>query len=237
MSPVYFISDAHLGSQCPHADAGRETQLLRFFESIEDSSHLFILGDLFDVWFEYRNVLPKAHFGILFGLKKLSERNVRISFLPGNHDFWIQNFFSDCLGMEVHRDSVSLEIQGLRIFAGHGDGLASGDGSYRALKTILRNPFHIRLYRCIHPDIGIPLAAFFSKLSRKNPPKFDFEEDYLNFARMRFAEGFDGVILGHTHLPREYRENGHTYVNTGDWIQHFTYARLENGKLTLEHWK
>lgn len=234
MPNVYFISDAHLGDgqRAPE----RELRLESFLESIEDGAELYLLGDIFDVWFEYRTVIPRFHFNILFALKKLSLRNVKVTFITGNHDYWVRDFFSETLGMAVYFEQTEQTIQNKRCFIAHGDGLTGGDWSYRVLKSLLHSRLNIALYRLLHPDIGIRLASWFSRWSRRNDSCKDYGDAYTAFARKKFDVGFELVILGHTHRPQIVREGTSTYINVGDWIRTFTYGKLEGGKLTLEQW-
>ncbi len=237
MKPIYFISDAHLEGNNHSVDEKRETLLLDFLRFVEQKGEkLFIIGDLFDFWFEYRSVIPRRYFKVLFALKTLIDRGVEIHYVTGNHDFWMDTFFPEDLHIQIHDKPLDIQIEGKRFHIAHGDGLARGDVRYRMLKKILRHPFHIRLYRILHPDLGFALADFFSRLSRNHRKIKDRDEEYTHYAKARFQEGFDCVILGHTHSPQEYRELGKTYINTGDWMNQFTYGKLEKGRLTLEHW-
>jgi len=235
MFRVFFISDAHLGDG--QDNRRRENRLLAFLESIEKGSELFLLGDLFDVWFEYNTVIPKNYFNTLYALKKLALKGVRISFITGNHDFWVQDFFTSTLNITLYTGWADVKLRDFRCFIAHGDGLTGREATYRLVKKILRNPLNVGLYRLIHPDIGIPLASWFSRWSRKNPSRRHNDEAYMDFARRKFSDGFDYVILGHTHRPQEFREGSHTYLNIGDWMNTFTYGKLENGRLTLEKWE
>lgn len=234
MKPVFFISDAHLGSRMNKKPDPRETRLLKWFETFgAKADEIFIVGDLFDFWFEYRSVIPERYFSVLCALKTLRERNIPIHFISGNHDFGIGRFFSENLGIHVHHDPLDIKLQGKRYYISHGDGLARKDRGYRILKRILRSPVNIALYRLFHPDLGIGMADFFSRLSRDHREIKDSNEEYRAFARNRFREGFDGVVMAHTHMPDELHENSCSYINTGDWMKHFTYGKLEGGRLTL----
>ncbi len=237
MKSTYFISDAHLGGDNHSVEKRREKLLLDFLQYIEQKGEaLFIIGDLFDFWFEYRTVIPRRYFNVLFALKVLTDRGVEIHYVTGNHDFWMDTFFPEDLHIQIHNNPLDIQIEGKRFHIAHGDGLARGDVKYRLLKKILRYPFHIRLYRILHPDLGFTLADFCSRLSRNRRKNKDRDEEYINYAQSRFLEGFDAVVMGHTHSPQEYIELNKTYINTGDWMTHFTYGKLEKGRLTLEHW-
>ncbi|MBN2030247.1 UDP-2,3-diacylglucosamine diphosphatase [bacterium] len=237
MKPTYFISDAHLGGKNHSAEEQQEKLLLDFLGYVgQQGETLFILGDLFDFWFEYRSVIPRRYFKVLFALKALIDQEVEIHYITGNHDFWMDTFFPEDLHIQIHDKPLDIQIEGKRFHIAHGDGLAKRDVKYRMFKKILRHPFHIRLYRILHPDLGFAFADFCSRLSRNHRKIEDRDAEYINYAKIRFQEGFDGVILGHTHSPQEYRESNKTYINTGDWMSHFTYGKLEKGRLSLEHW-
>ena len=237
MSRIFFISDAHLGLEDEEKEIHRVDLLLKFFDHVSSCGHrLYIVGDLFDFWFEYRYVIPRRYFRIVCSLKELVEQGVRVEYITGNHDFWMEDFFEHELGIPVHHQPLNMEYGGKRFYVAHGDGLAKSDVGYRFLKKILRNRFNIHLYRLLHPDTGFRLALFFSHLSRNHREVTNRDEEYTEYARARFAEGFDSVVLAHTHRPYEVHENGHTYVNIGDWMHHYSYGRLEEGRLSLEYW-
>jgi UDP-2,3-diacylglucosamine hydrolase len=237
MKTVFFISDAHLGLGNPSEEIRKEETLIRFLDHAAGSADtLFILGDLFDFWFEYKSVIPRRFFRVLWTLERLRERGVQIHYLSGNHDFWLESFFPLELGVEVHAEPVELNLDGKRFWISHGDGIMKKDGGYRLFKRIVRHPLSVRLYRLLHPDLAFGLAGFVSKLSRNHPAFPDNDGDYVDYAEARFAEGFDCVVLAHTHRPMVHKRDGRTYVNTGDWIRHFSYAKFSGGLLTLEQW-
>ena len=238
MKTIYFVSDAHLGIETSEKEHLKEKQLLSFFQYIEKKTDcLIIVGDLFDFWFDYQWVIPRHHLKIISALKRLTDHGVKIMYCVGNHDFWLGNFFQNDLKISIHRNPLCLEIDKYHFFITHGDGLNKKDIAYRILKTILRNPLTARFCRLMHPDITFSLARWFSSLSRQNRPDCDLRDPYVNFARQLFDNGFDFVVMGHTHEAMILQENGHTYVNTGEWMQQFTYAVYDNGKLALKHWK
>jgi len=237
MEKIFFISDVHLGMETD-AENEKESALLEFLDAIaKPGNRLFILGDLFEFWFEYNFVIPRRHFHILAKLDEIARRGVRIDYIIGNHDFWIDHFFEETLNITVHQHPLQTDIDGKRFFIAHGDGMAKSDRGYRLLKRILRNRFNIFLYRMIHPDLGFRLALFFSRLSRGQNNDNRFAEEYVSAAREQFQKGFDFVIFGHTHHPYQLREDHRLYINTGDWITHFSYAVFENGELNLMYWK
>lgn len=239
MSTVYFISDAHLGLGTRDEEREKEQRLLAFLDHIrKDASHLFILGDLFDAWIEYRTVIPRGFHRILAKLHDLADSGVEIHYLVGNHDFWARDYFSSEMGIILHRESFGIELEGKKFLLHHGDGLAQNDTGYRILRKILRNPLSIWLYSWLHPDIGVRLARSSSRRSRDYTSTKDYgEQDGMRkFAGERLANGFDVVVMGHRHVPVLEEIAGGTYVNLGDWITHNTFAGLTGGKISLAHW-
>jgi UDP-2,3-diacylglucosamine hydrolase len=236
---VYFISDAHLGEDSPQAEQSKEERLIAFLRDIaQDASTLYVVGDLFDFWFEYKYVVPARHHRVLHQLAALVQQGTKAIYVAGNHDFWLGGFLAHEMGMEVSGQPLEVEHQGLRLFVAHGDGLAAKDRGYRLLKKILRHPLSIWLYRQIHPDIGLPLAKLFSASSRAytDQKALKLVMEYEQAAREKLSEGFDAVILGHSHYPILQHFGEKVYLNIGDWITHFTYGVLQDGKLALKRW-
>jgi UDP-2,3-diacylglucosamine hydrolase len=238
-SAVFFLSDAHLGAEPAEREAPREARLHEFLTSLPGrASELYVVGDLFDFWFEYRTAIPRRHFATLAALADLRRAGVAIHYLNGNHDFWLGPFLSGELGLTVHAGAVELTRQGRRLWIHHGDGLIGGDLGYRGLKKVVRHPASVRLYQLLHPDLGFPLAHFFSNLSRGSRDRRVLDGDRLwrEIAEPRFREGFDTVMIGHFHHVYERREGNRTLVVLGDWIEHFSYAVLEDGEISLQTW-
>ena len=234
----FFISDCHLGLAGRPEERVREARLLRFLDRLEPGRDgLTIAGDLFDFWFTYDRAIPKGGFRVIARLDELRRAGMPVTFVGGNHDFWALPFLRDELGLEVADGSLVRPIQGRRFLIAHGDGLGSGDHGYKLLKRVLRNPVAIALYRLIHPDLGIRLATFTSHVSRGHQGELDpalADRVLREVATPAFAAGHDVVVLGHLHLPTLRETNGKALVILGDWVQHFTYLRVEGGKLSLE---
>lgn len=228
---LYIFSDAHLGAGSPRDEEIKISKIESLFDIVRgDGDRLIILGDLFDFWFEYKHAIVKDHFHVLHLIHDLSRSGITIDYVSGNHDFWMDDYFEKQIGVQVHRDSFDTEYAGNRMHLIHGDGLAPGDGGYRLLKKVLRGSLNIRLYRKLPPDWAIPLAKWVSGSSRKHTAKRDltFAPDYANYARRKLADGYDIVAIGHLHLPiREEFDEG-VYVNTGDFINHFSYVRVDS---------
>lgn len=239
MANSYFISDAHLGTGEFATEKLKEDKLLSFFDYVAKAGErLFIVGDLFDFWFEYRTVIPRGYTRILSGLSRLKESGVELHYIAGNHDFWMRDYFPKELGIPIHFDNLEYAINGKRFFIEHGDGIAKDDVGYRILKRIFRNRINIFLYSLLHPDLGVPLAKWVSSLSRGHTSKkgrFD-DADYLTRARQKFREGFDYVLFAHLHQPIFKTFGNNIYLNLGDWMEHFTYVVFDGRELKLEKW-
>lgn len=234
---IYFISDAHLGRESTLLESQKEQKLLAFLSQIEaECETLYILGDLFDFWFEYKNLIPKQFASILFALKKLKNSGSHIIYLAGNHDFWLGDFLPQQLGIAVHPDFLEVSHQGKKLFLTHGDGLAKKDIGYRILKKILRNRVNIWLYRQLPTDFSYRLAKKVSHSSGDYNREKDltFLEEYKKFAQEKINSGFDFVIMGHIHQPILEKLDKGYYVNVGDWMKNFSYGVMEKGELRLE---
>ncbi len=236
---VYFISDVHLGLGTRAEERKKEDRLLALLQDIlPNTEELYIVGDLFDFWFEYRTVIPKGFHRTLAALQAFTDAGIPVKFLTGNHDCWILDFFSEELGIETHMTPFEAHIQGRRVYLHHGDGLATHDLGYRLIKPVLRNRVAVWLYRWLHPDLGVPLARGSSRTSRSYTSQKDFgeEEGLLRFAQARIREGMHIVVMGHSHRPSILRINGGVYVNLGDWVTFNSYAIMEAGIIRLASW-
>jgi UDP-2,3-diacylglucosamine hydrolase len=235
---LYVFSDAHLGSGTPDEEQSKLEHIERLFDRVkDDGERLVILGDLFDFWFEYRHAIPKDHHDVLFRLRELVTDGIPVDYVSGNHDFWMGDFFETQIGITLHRDIFNMEYGGSRIHMTHGDGLAKADRGYRFLKKILRNRFNIWLYRKLPPDWAIPLAKKVSGSSRQYTSQRDhiFVEEYEAYAKAKLAEGFDIVLIGHLHIPVVHTWPEGIYINTGDFINHFSYVKIADGQTRLEY--
>ena len=231
-----FLSDAHLGAEPKAAEADREARLLAFLAALPGRADaLYVVGDLFDFWFEYATALPRRHFRLLKALDDLQGSGVHVTLLTGNHDFWLGRFLHDELGIETHDGPLTVERDGRRIWLHHGDGLIGGDLGYKVLKKVLRNPASIAAYGWLHPDLGIPLARVVSRWSRGSRERrpLDGERLYREIALPQFADGYDAVMVGHFHHVYERRDGDRCFFVLGDWMEHFTYVELEAGSFRL----
>jgi len=233
---AYFVSDLHFGARYVRARPDREAHFVRFLEGLPgDASHLFILGDLFEFWMEYRNYVPKHHFRALAALARLVERGVAVHYLSGNHDFNLGTFFRDSLGLTVHQGRHALELHGKRLLLLHGDGMASSDWKYRLVKGVMLHPLSNAAFRLLHPDFGMWLAKSLSKLSRDrhgNRPRF--LPQYEAAARKLLAKGGHEVLMhGHTHAGFVKQVPEGTYVCTGEWLERMEYVVMRDGVCSL----
>ncbi len=263
LNRIYFISDVHIGA--PDIGAGareREDVLIDFLKSIRHGARaLYIVGDLFDFWFEYRTTIPSSGARVLFELYNLVEAGVNVIYLPGNHDLWPSEYFSEQLGVELPGGPVTVTHQGLKIHIAHGDEIRT-DWRFRLSRGVLKNRFCVALFRLLHPDLGAILARSTSRLSefrirRRGPGNRDI---LYRAAGEKIEEGFDIVIHGHYHFSLHARVGGSAVeqagpkvcpghhadgaaersgelVVLGDWIQQYTYAVLEGGRIQLKKWE
>ncbi len=237
---VYFISDVHLGLESKARELDKEQKLVELLYAIKDSAKtLYIVGDLFDYWFEYRRVYQKGYFRTFTALQDLTRSGTEVHFIIGNHDFMHRDFFKDELGIVVHEDAVSTEIDGKRFFIAHGDGLVANDLGYKILKKVLRNKFFQSLYSLIHPDIGIWLASGSSKSSRKYTSQKDYgEQDNMFLSAQKYLENkYDYVIFGHSHRKAVLAYKNGFYINLGSWLEEPCYGIFHNLTFEVLTWK
>ena len=232
---IYFASDQHLGAPTPEASLPREKKFVAWLDAIkEDAGAVFLLGDLFDFWFEYKTVVPKGFVRVLGKLAELKDAGIDIYFFVGNHDLWMRDYFQKELNIPVFHEPQEFDINGKLFLIGHGDGLGPGDYGYKRMKKIFTFPFFKWLFRWLHPDIGVKLGHYFSVknklISGNEDAQFLGEENewLALYCRKKLTEKhYDFFIFGHRHLPLEIELNSSsTYINLGDWIQYFTYGEF-----------
>ncbi|MDD3458263.1 MAG: UDP-2,3-diacylglucosamine diphosphatase [Weeksellaceae bacterium] len=240
---AYFASDQHLGAPDDASSLVREKRFVRWLDEIKtDCEYLFLLGDLFDFWFEYKQVVPRGFVRVLGKLAELSDAGIQIYFWTGNHDLWMRDYLEKEIDAVVFRDRKSFVINRSRFFIAHGDGLGPGDKGYKRMKKLFTNKIAQFLFYLLHPDFAVWLGINTSRknklISGKEDVKFLGEEsEWLAiYARKKLEmEHFDYFLFGHRHLPMQIELGGNsTYVNLGDWINHFTYAVFDGEKLKLE---
>ena len=240
---VYFLSDFHLGVPDHASSLVREKKIVAFLERAKaDAATIFIVGDLFDFWFEYRKVVPKGYVRILGKLAELTDVGIPVHFFVGNHDMWMSGYFEQELNIPVYHESTVFEFNGKKFLVGHGDGLGPGDHGYKAIKKVFRNPLSKFLFGLIPPFFGISLAAYFSKSSRastgESDEKFLGEENewLILYCREKLKEqSYDYFVFGHRHLPIDFQLNEKSrYINLGDWIKYDSYAVFDGTALQLK---
>ena len=236
---VYFVSDVHLGGSPEPDESTKRERLETLFRRVSaEKGSLYILGDLFDFWFEYATVMPKTGFGILARLDAMVGDGTPVRYLGGNHDFWIQDFLKRETRVEVVPDGVLLEAQGRRARLLHGDGQGPGDTGYKMLKKVLRNPWTIRAFRWLHPDLGIRLAMHTSGVSRDHTAdhRVDVEGLFRHVAVPSLEGPADAVLMGHHHVPVHWQRDPGEMLILGDWFRNYTCVRLHQGKFELLTW-
>lgn len=247
---IYFLSDFHLGAPNYSASLAREKKILSFLDSIENrAAALFILGDMFDFWYEYKHVVPKNYVRLLGKLAAMVDKGIPIHFFVGNHDMWMKSYFEQELGIKVYFDTQYFNANQKDFYIAHGDGLGPGDKGYKFLKKVFRSPVCNWLFGKLHPDWGISLAGYFSRKSRAKTGSADavwLGEDrewlVVHSKEVLKERHFDYFIYGHRHYPMQLEitsPNGAVsqYINLGDWITNFTYASFDGKSMQLKKWK
>ncbi len=239
---IYFTSDQHLGAPTPAESLPREKKFIRWLDTIKnDAQAIFLLGDLFDFWFEYKTVVPRGFVRVLGKLAELRDSGIPIYFFTGNHDLWMDDYFQTELGIPVYHSNQEFEFNGKKFLIGHGDGLGPGDKGYKRMKKVFRSPVSQWLYRWLHPDFGVKLAQYLSVrnklISGDEDVKFlgEDKEWLVQYAKRKLQSNhYDYFIFGHRHLPLKINvgENS-TYINLGDWITYFTYGRFDGDNFEL----
>jgi UDP-2,3-diacylglucosamine hydrolase len=240
---IYFLSDFHLGTPDALTSRERERRIIRFLEEIKDKAYtIFIVGDMFDFWYEYRTVVPRGYVRLLGKIAELSDAGIKIEFFVGNHDMWMRNYFQEELNIPVFFEPKEYEWNGKQFLVGHGDGLGPGDHGYKFLKKVFRNPVCQWLFGIVPPRIGVGLANYFSQKSRdadtSEPEYFHGEEKewlVIYSKEVLARKHFDYLIFGHRHLPIDFRlPNGSRYINLGEWINYDTYADFDGADVALK---
>ena len=240
---IYFASDQHLGAPTSAESLPRELKFVRWLDVVKkDAEAIFLLGDLFDFWFEYKKVVPKGFVRVLGKLAEIRDSGIPIYFFVGNHDLWMKDYFETELNIPVYHSPQEFTFNNKKFLIGHGDGLGPGDNGYKRMKKVFTNPFSKWLYRWLHPDIGVQMAQYFSVknklISGDEDVVFLGEENewLVQYSKQKLEEKhYDYFLFGHRHLPMEIPVGENSkYINTGDWITHFTYAVFDSKELSLK---
>jgi len=242
---IYFASDFHLGTPSYSESRAREDRIVNWLNFIEpDCSELFLMGDIFDFWFEYAKVIPKGFIRLQGKLAQMTDSGIKIYFFKGNHDMWVRDYFTKEIGMEIISDEKIIERNGKKFYLHHGDGLGPGDAKYKFLRKIFRSKLCQWLFARLHPNFGIGIANAWSQGSRAaQTVKEEFageDKEWLAiFAKEQLQkQHFDYFIFGHRHLPLDMDLGGGSrYVNTGEWLNYNSYAVFDGVNLRLEYYK
>ncbi|MEM8998698.1 MAG: UDP-2,3-diacylglucosamine diphosphatase [Bacteroidota bacterium] len=240
---VYFASDNHLGAPTLKDSLPREKKFVAWLDTVKvDAQAIFLMGDLFDFWFEYKHVVPKGFTRTLGKLAELSDNGIAIFYFVGNHDLWMNGYFEEELNIPVYHRPQQIKINNTSFFLGHGDGLGPDDKGFKRMKKVFTNPVAQWFFRWLHPDLGVRLAKHLSVnnkiISGEADARFLGEDNewLVQYAKRKLeTQHYDYFIFGHRHLPLEIELNEKsTYVNLGDWIKYFTYAVFDGQLLRLQ---
>ncbi len=242
---LYFASDFHLGIPDYETSLVREKKIIDWLEYVAPNAEkIFLMGDIFDFWYEYKKVVPKGFVRLQGKIAALVDSGIEIYFFKGNHDMWMFNYFQQELGVKLISDELEFEANGKKFYLHHGDGLGDGDYSYKFLKRIFRNPICIWLFGVLPNRVGLGIAHYFSSKSRLANSAYDEtyhegSEWLLQFCNKKIqTKAYDYMIFGHRHLPLNINlDNGGKYINLGEWLHHCTYAMFDGTTVTLEKFK
>lgn len=238
---IYFASDFHLGVPTYEKSLEREHKIVKWLESIRsDAEELYLLGDVFDFWFEYKTVVPRGYVRLLGKLAELSDAGIKIHYFTGNHDMWTFDYLEKELNFTIYRAPIEKTYNGKSFFIGHGDGLGPGDHGYKFIKKVFASKICQWLFARLHPNFGLGIANYLSKKSRiatgTTDEKFLGEEnEWLVIYSKEILEKkhYDYLIFGHRHLPLDIKIENSRYINLGEWIQYFTYGVFDGEEFEL----
>ncbi len=242
---VYFASDFHLGTPDKTSSLEREKKIVRWLEAAsKDADSIFLLGDIFDFWFEYKKTIPKGFVRFQGKLAELADSGIKIHLFTGNHDMWMYDYFPSEFGIPVHRDPIELEINNFIFLIGHGDGLGPGDKKYKRLKKIFKNKFSQKTFAMLHPNIGVGLAHRWSRKSRlangtHDEVSFGDKEHLLIYCKeQENIKHHDYYLFGHRHLRLNLAVSDKSrYINAGDWVNHSNYVVFDGDSCRLEEFE
>ena len=244
MSKIYFASDLHLGVPNREKSLVREKLFVQWLDKIKsDAEAIYLVGDIFDFWFEYKKAVPKGYVRLLGKLAEISDSGIPVHIFTGNHDMWFFDYLEDEINAHIYREPIEISLKGKRFFIGHGDGLGPGDNGYKLIKKIFKNKLCQWLFERIHPNLGISIAQYWSKKSRiangEKDESYHGEKEWLTQfckEKMKTIE-VDYFIFGHRHLPLEVDLGSNTtYINLGEWVNYNSYAVFDGKKLELKRY-
>lgn len=245
MKNVYFLSDAHLGSRAISTRRTHERRLVNFLDQIKhNAAAVYLLGDMFDYWYEYRHVVPKGYTRFLGKISELTDSGVEVHFFTGNHDLWVGDYLEKECGVILHRHEQTCEIYGKVFFLAHGDGLGDTDWKYRTLRSIFHSKTLQRLFSMIHPRWTVELGLEWAKHSRmkrldgKEPEYMGEEKEPLVLYSKQYLREHPEInyfIYGHRHIMLDLMLTRNSrMVILGDWIKEFSYAVFDGEAFFLE---
>jgi UDP-2,3-diacylglucosamine hydrolase len=243
---IYFASDFHLGVPTHEASLTREKRIVKWLDEIKnDAEEIYLMGDLFDFWFEYKYTVPKGFVRLLGKMAELSDAGIPITLFTGNHDMWMFDYLPKELGITLYRDPITRTYNGKKFYLGHGDGLGPGDHGYKFIKSVFANPVCQWFFERLHPNFSLRIANYWSHKSRiSNGPKDEqFKGDdgewLVSYSKdVLKKEHFDYFIFGHRHLPLDIRlSESSRYVNLGEWVNYDSYAVFDGKNLELKYYK
>jgi UDP-2,3-diacylglucosamine hydrolase len=243
---IYFASDFHLGVPTPEKSLAREKKIVRWLDEIKtDAAEIYLMGDLFDWWFEHKYTVPKGFVRLLGKIAEISDAGITVTVFTGNHDMWMFGYLEEELNVKIYRKPIVKEFNGKKFFLAHGDGLGPGDFWYKVYKWFFISPFWQWCFARLHPNFSMWLGNYFSRGSRIK--KGDIDKKYLGddkeylvlFCKEQIKkEHFDYFIFGHRHLPLDIKvgENSR-YINLGEWVNYTSYAVFDGAELSLKHFE
>ena len=239
---IYFASDQHFGAPTPELSFPREKKFIAWLNEVkEDAEAIFLLGDLFDFWFEYKTVVPKGFVRVLGKLAEIKDSGIPVYFFIGNHDLWMNDYFEKELNIPVYREPQEFLINNKRFLIGHGDGLGPGDLGYKRMKKVFTFPLFKWMFKWLHPDLGVSLGHYMSVknklISGDEDAKYlgDDNEWLVQYCKEKLTEKhYDYFVFGHRHLPLDIKlQENSTYINLGDWINYFTFGEFSSNGFNL----
>ncbi|MFK5855876.1 MAG: UDP-2,3-diacylglucosamine diphosphatase [Bacteroidota bacterium] len=247
---IYFASDFHLGIPDYQSSLIREKKFVRWLDLVsKDATEIFLMGDIFDFWFEFKHVIPKGYVRLLGKLAEITDKGIPVHLFRGNHDIWAFDYFNTEINVELHRKPVIREIDGHKFLLAHGDGLGPGDTGYKILKKVFEFKPNQFLLKLLHPDIVLWMGLYFSRKSRyaniiregKPENRVKFEDEMLvQYAKRKIIDNpeIEFIIFGHRHIPVLEKIGDNTEIMIlGDWLTHFSYGVFEDGKMSLKYFK
>ena len=247
---IYFASDFHLGIPDRDSSLVREKKLIRWLDMVQqDAEAIYLMGDLFDFWFEYKNVVPKGYTRLFSKLAEITEKGIPVHFFKGNHDFWAFDYLHEESGVTIHDDTQEIELKGRKFFLAHGDGLGPGDHGYKFLKKVFLSKFNQFLFRWLHPDIGIKMGLYFSRGSRisnmikqdKDENFFETDKEFLRIFSTETAKQnpeIDYFVFGHRHIPTIFNVSEKARcIILGDWVKHYSYGEYDGETFEIKYFE